>query len=388
MASKILILPGDVKYNLGDMAICLGIIKLIKKKFPTAQIFIWARPPVLPADFQDVQFLHGKPILLIKAIFASCFIIWGGGQLLQGNRSRIKIPFWVAKIVLLKLIGKKIIGLGQDLGPFRKKTDRYLAKTAIACTRVFTVRDVESSKIMKTSPQVSQKIFLTADPALIIGTKTTKPFNNKKSPTIGISLRYTYHHHHNRIIPFQFLPEKVRNKYIYTNQYQCYLEKITYICDKITTSLKADIVFLPMYYSPWETDITLAASILSMMGNKKQATIFQAQHSVIELWHLFQDLDLFIGTPMHSTIFSTANLVPSLALYYEPKGLEYFKLIEQRKRAFCFDDMLSANGEKKIWKNIELLWLERNQVHKELKRIIPRIKNQAMSNINYLPDGL
>jgi len=368
------------------MAICLGIIKLIKKKFPAAKIFIWAPPPVLSAGFQDVQFLHGKPIRLIKTILVSRFIIWGGGQLLQGNRSRIKIPFWVAKILLLKLIGKKIIGIGQDLGPFLKKTDRYLAKLAIACTLVFTVRDVESSKIMKTSPQVSQKIFLTADPALIIGTKTTKPFNKKKCPTIGISLRYTCHHHHQRIIPFQFLPEKVRNKNIYTSQYQNYLEKVTYICDKIITVLKADIVFLPMYYSPWETDITLATSILSMMDNKKQAKIFKAQFSVFELWQEFQNLDLFIGTPMHSTIFSTANLVPSFALYYELKGLKYFKLIEQQKRSFCCNDMLLTNGEKKLWKNIELLWLERNQAHKELKRIIPRIKNQAVSNINYLPN--
>ena len=87
---------------------------------------------------------------------------------------------------------------------------------------------------------------------------------------------------------------------------------------------------------------------------------------------------------MPRTILSTSRIVPTLALYYEPKGLEYFRSIGQVDRTFRLEDVSLRDGKERLRWQIHDLWSERNQVRKELRREIPRAKIAAAFNSKIL----
>ena len=55
---RVLVLPGDVRYNFGDTAICLVILGLVRKVAPGSRIAVWGARPCLPGGFEEIRFIE------------------------------------------------------------------------------------------------------------------------------------------------------------------------------------------------------------------------------------------------------------------------------------------------------------------------------------------
>jgi glycosyltransferase involved in cell wall biosynthesis/polysaccharide pyruvyl transferase WcaK-like protein len=444
---RVLIVAGDIRYNLGDTAICLGVVRMIRKVSPDSRIVVWGHGPCFPDGFDGVEFHPPFSLGGVWALFGADAVLWGGGQLLQGNRSQIKILYWTGVVTLLRLLGKRIMGFAQGVGPLSRKIDQVLSRLACRCTEVITVRDLKSLITLQEIKVPAHKIFATADPALTLFsypqisrkfdqvlsqaiavrglnslstlqeikaptrnvfatvgpalTLSPRSYNEDRpmpdsdlsarldrsaraKPTIGMALRYTLHHRSNRIIPFQFLPASMQYKTLKSEEFSRFLSTMASLCDRVIEECGADITFVPMYYAPWETDVVIAESLAQQMNHKERVQIFKPSKGVEDIAQILQEVDAFVGIPMHATILSTSLHVPTLALYYEPKGYDFFQLIGQEKWTFPLEKIEEPGGPDLLLDHICTLWRERDHVRSDLDRKIPKAKKLAASNADHL----
>ncbi len=394
---RLLILPGDIRYNQGDIAICLAVVRLIKKAIRGAQVFIWSKSPYLPGGFDGVHFESSGIFRKLKTLLTAQIVLWGGGQLLQGNRSIVKIPFWIARILLLRIFGKKIMGFAQGIGPLSGWVSRKLVRFAVGCSDVFTVRDHQSMKILMDMHVPKEKIFLTADPSITLLQKIDTLRKNEAKPIelqlkssgiIGLSLRYTFHHRQNRLIPFQLLPARLRRHAFNSKKFHHFVSLMIALCDRIIEELNVAILIIPMYMAPWESDDIIAKALARGISRRERVHIFYPKHSVEETLNMLRQLDAFIGTPMHATIFATSHYVPTIALYYEPKGKEYFHLIGQEELALPLEEIWDNNGTEKVFNHIRMMWSGKDRIRKDLIQKIPEVYRRANLNEKHLSSFL
>ncbi|MCH8506254.1 MAG: hypothetical protein LAT50_18320, partial [Ectothiorhodospiraceae bacterium] len=105
---RFLVLGGDSDSNLGDHAILHGLCLALVHWTPDAQITVTShlsRHQVLGRDMPgvgDVVPRGSKGLLrLLAAALRSDRIVLGGGGLLQDDDSRVKMPYWAARLALL-----------------------------------------------------------------------------------------------------------------------------------------------------------------------------------------------------------------------------------------------------------------------------------------------
>ena len=407
-------MPGDIRYNLGDAAICLATIGMIREVFSSPEIAVWGKAPLIDGGFEGVAFLERMGIRSLRAILRADLIVWGGGQLLQGNRSRVKIPLWVARIVLLHLAGKRIVGFGQGLGPISRRTDLWLTRLAVSCTDVFTVRDRGSIHVLREARAPLERIHLTADPALALagltpGTtrsagrsarnRTHDSVSGDASspgpedgagkgaeirPTLGVSLRYTRHHRSGRIIPFQLLPARMQGRVLDSADFRYFLETVTGVCERIVGRLGVDLVLVPMYYAPWETDLVIAEAIERRVRDSGRVRVVRPRKALAEVLNTLGSLDALVATPMHATILATSQYVPTLALHYESKGLDFFSLVGMERWALSVDSLWEPGGPDRFEALIRELWAHRVEIRRELESRMPPCVARANSNAQHL----
>ncbi len=389
---RIVVMPGDTRFNLGDVAICMATLGMLRHAFPAAELAVWGKRPFVAQGFEDVRFHERLGPRTLRCLLRADLLVWGGGQLLQGNRSAVKVPFWVARIVMLRLLGKRIVGFGQGLGPFPRRLDRWLTRWAVACTDVFTVRDRASLEVLRSAGVPAARVHLTADPALALQLPAADAASGGLAPAatrpkLGLSFRYTRHHRQGRLVPFQLLPAGIRRRRLDTPDYRFYVETMTHLCDRLVERLDADLVLLPMYYAPWETDVPLAKGIAQRMRHHDRVHIVVPEHGVTELMRAFGTLDAFVGTPMHSTLLATSGLVPTLALHYEPKGQEYLRLLHMDSWTLPLETLWCAGGPQKLEDRIVALWRCKRLLRRELGQRLPALRQRAQANVAHVQEA-
>ena len=381
----VLILPGDVRHNLGDTAICLGILGTLRRARKGCRVRIHSAPPLSFQDFKGVRFERWyRPKGLLTEASAD-LVVWGGGQLLQGNRSRLKIPLWFLRIGWLRLVRRAIIGLAQGVGPLQRRLDRWMTRRLVGWTRGFSVRDRFSEEELLASGVPAESFHRTSDPALLLPQlmlvePLASPVSAEPSEAVGgdgetprlrLSLRFTLHHRENRTIPFQLLPARTRERARQEAGFDRYLRRIQELASRLAHRLEARIVLVPMYLAPWESDMRIARSVEDhLQAQGLEAEIFTPGDSLRELLEALGRLEAFIGTPMHSTILSTAMHVPTCALYYEPKGLSYFESIGAGSWAYPLGRLLEEGGAVELEGLVKSLWQQRTVVRRQLAKEI------------------
>ena len=112
--ARILLLGGDVDYNVGDRAILNALVRCLHAHDPSAEI-AFVGSPAIHANLPGVSEViprggRGLRALLRAASGADRVLIAGGG-LFQDDDSRIKMPYWAARIAFLKAFNSEISGL-------------------------------------------------------------------------------------------------------------------------------------------------------------------------------------------------------------------------------------------------------------------------------------
>src|SRR5690554_7948232 len=125
MPTNILIINSDSPHNKGDQAILLGNIKLIRSVWSDTDITAISDKPIRDSKWFGINFINQKvytvnPIKIIQMTLMARkfdYVFWGGGELLKDYTNKIAPIYWFLRTVLLRMVGVKIFGLYQGIGP-------------------------------------------------------------------------------------------------------------------------------------------------------------------------------------------------------------------------------------------------------------------------------
>lgn len=135
--------------NVGDELILYSLINQLKSiKGKTEIVVLSAQPDKTTKEFEVWAINRWNFIKIFKEIGKADFLISGGGGLLQDKTGLFSIYYYLAIILLAKLLGKEIIIYSQGIGPLKNRFNRYLVKSTLHSINKISVRDYFSRDLL------------------------------------------------------------------------------------------------------------------------------------------------------------------------------------------------------------------------------------------------
>lgn len=262
-------------------------------------------------------FLGKKPDIaeVEQLIKASNGIVFSGGNLLfdlnRRSRSYKKIE-WIIR--LAKENNSPILALSVGVGPFKSKNqEKRAVKTLKECDYI-SVRDKKSADYFKDS-----EVELMQDPVFV-----SKKLNDLKR-------QQTKTNKSEIIIGFSVIDSRLAGES--EEEYRAYLLALSKI---IRNSEKKDRKII--LYSTEIRDYQAVNDLLALLndlGNVEKIFI----RSEEQLYRLYKDLDLIVGTRMHSMIFGVSANIPIIGISWQDKVTEMFRLLNQLDSCFSIHSL-------------------------------------------------
>lgn len=296
--------------NVGDESVLQSIIQGLRNFDPKVEITVLSVLPQLTKELNRVNSINRFDLLRIffKMLKTDVFMS-GGGTLMQNVTSTRSFFYYIGLILLAKLMLKKVVVFAQGFGPLKGGFSRGLARLILNRVDLITLRDrVSYNEIFKLGIK-RPKIYVTADPSLIL--KTPPVVEGHKvlglegvrsgRPLLGIAVRS--------------IPGSKEDKFY---------KSLAEVIDWLSQKYKYAPVFV-LFQCP--QDMHETSRVINYM-QEKSSVIFRMCRPQ-EMLSLVSNFDLLIGMRLHSLIFSAMSHVPMLGLSYDPKIRAFMKKIDQ-----------------------------------------------------------
>ena len=297
--------------NVGDEAVLQSMVQGLRRVDPSIEITVLSVVPQLTKELNQVNAIHRfdwKKIfftMLRTDVFVS-----GGGTLLQNATSTRSFLYYIGLILLAKFMRKRVVIFAQGFGPLKGIFSRTLARMVLNRVDLITLRDRVSYREIARLGVRKPKIYVTADPSLILKTPPVKEGQKvlglegvrSGRPLLGIAVR-----------------DVPRNK-----EEKIY-KSLAQVIDWLAQEHKYSPVFV-LFQCP--QDMQETSKVINHM-QEKSSVIFRMCRPE-EMLALISNFDLLIGMRLHSLIFAAMNQVPMLGIAYDPKVRSFMKKIEQR----------------------------------------------------------
>jgi polysaccharide pyruvyl transferase CsaB len=340
--------------NLGDDAMLQSIINDLSDVDPSIRFLILSKSPIQSRQKFHVNSINRMNILkLLKIMYSSKVLVYGGGNLIQDNTSTRSLLYYLFIIWLAKKFNMKTMLYGNGLGPLNKKRNVFFASKILEQVDLITIREEISYKLLNSLHLKKPRIELTADPALSIDVtaQSTSDYILKKlnidtsRPIIGFSVR----------------PWK---------NSKLYVKIISQFADTIAKEYNVLPLFIPMHYP---NDLKISEEIIRLMNEK--ATVINQQLNISEIFSIINSLDLLVGMRLHALIFAVKLNIPVLGISYEPKVDGFLNSINQTN----FINIENITYEKLI-QLFKTTYENKDKYKLELANNVSYIKNQALKN--------
>ncbi|MBI5399329.1 polysaccharide pyruvyl transferase CsaB [Candidatus Saganbacteria bacterium] len=296
--------------NIGDEAVLQAIVQGLKANNPDMDITVLSASPKITAAFYQVKTLPRSNFGQLLQAMGSCDVfISGGGTLFQNSTSNRSFLYYIGLIILVKIFRKKTMVFAQGFGPLKGKFNNFIVCWGLKRVDLITLRDQEAFDKLRELGVTNEKIFVTADPAVLLPAPSSAAGRKILSleavhlgrPLLGISVRD--------------LPGKDGEK-LY--------KSLAQTIDWLVTTYDYSPVFI-LFACPEDMEET--AKVINYMREK--SNIIYRICRPDEMLALIASFDLLIAMRLHALIFAAMSETPLLGISYDPKVTAFMKLINQ-----------------------------------------------------------
>lgn len=239
---------------------------------------------------------------------ADCIVFSGGNLLFDLNKyskSYFKLK-WIVE--LAKKHNKKIIALSIGLGPFKTEKQEKEAVSVLNELSYVSVRDLKSASYFKKEVAVIQDpVFTSAFFAPLA--KRGRLKNEKKIAVSIIDYRLAGASH---------------------EQYWAYIKQMAELL--VTLSIKYQVTI----FSTEMRDYQAVEDISQLLIDVVQIKTIRSKE---ELYLLYEESTLIIGTRMHSMIFAVAANIPVVGISWQDKVTEMFRILADPTSCFSIQEL-------------------------------------------------
>lgn len=319
--------------NQGDESILDGIITQVENAYQIDRknILVFTNNPEQTKQRYGTDvaplFIHRKtdPMKFIatiqhhRKIFPTLdlLLIGGGGILMDLYKNNPFVYGMYGLLVRMTKIPAAIFGAG--VGPINTFIGKQFIKMTATAAKVIAVRDEESKQMLR-DIGVKQPINVIMDPAFYLR-YNEEPQKNAKPLKIGVTA-ITYFHD-------SYWPTHDEKKY------GAYIQGMADNLDNILAKEpEAEIEFFSTKH-PYDTVTT--KDIRDLMTHKDRTIVHDKMLNHQEIIRLITDLDLVIGTRLHSLILSIVAKTPIIGVGYHDKVMDVME------SAHCRENTLTIN---------------------------------------------
>ncbi|MGB8700467.1 MAG: polysaccharide pyruvyl transferase family protein [Thermosynechococcaceae cyanobacterium] len=276
--------------------------------------------------------LTEKELITLKDYNSADLIISTGGTYLVENyflAPRIldyKISIWA---------NKPLIFFTQSMGPFKKASNQRLFKYIFNYSSLILLRDNQSFQNLNKIEVTKKQIHVMPDSAFLFANNyieclNHKDFNNISDIKIAISVRSWSH--------FKNIDPKIgQQKYIDSLR-----ELIIHLVDKY----KATITFISTCQGIPEYHLDDSKTALEITKNLPEriiehVTVDKDFHTPEQIVEILKDYDIVIATRMHMAILALSSGTPVLPIAYEFKTTELFKKLKMEEWTIDIEEIRS-----------------------------------------------
>ena len=361
------------------------ILDMMRILCDVAMSMTWAICQKIDANLADllVQILEEEKRDVLREYAKADIVVSVGGILDPSSGSTgygvfsLLYSIFFAKI----LLKKPVVMYAYSILEKEKAHAAYklLAKFVLNKVDLITTRDEKSIENLKKLGVTRPTVYATADPALLLHPEKkariekilTMEGISRKKPLVGITVSDFFTHY-----SLQYHYPGSSDPYI---QHRQYMETLAEVADYVIDKLDAFVIFVPMEMNLagfTVDDRPFIHKIVKLMEHKENFKILLGDYTPEELQGIFEQMDLLIGTRMHSLLLAAAVHTPMIAIAYESKVRAFMERINKGKWV-CNLQGINANEIKAM---IDALWPIRERVSEEIETPVKVLQKHALTS--------
>ena len=384
LGSRVLLLGGDADLNVGDRAILSALTRCLTLHDPSVDISVVGHP-TLHANLSGVAQViprgaSGLRALLRAAASADRVLIAGGG-LFQDDDSRAKMPYWAARIGLLKSFNAHISALAIGAGPLAHPESRLSARIACAALEHISVRDRFARDAL--AGCTDRPLTIAPDPAFMLepaprdeasaqlrrlGIPAGKPF-------IAATLRRWYHAR-GGLMPNGLKSRLGIEPKCDHARFDELLGVLARSLEALGQKLDADIVLLPGYNTSLEADDAACEALRWRMPGTRVHLARVADPGLYKA--LLGQAALVISARMHPLILAAGMGVPFVGLSYNGKFDGLYELLGLQARSLPLDQCPDAWGVATLVAAAEAALEARVDLRQRAEALAATVRSEAI----------
>jgi colanic acid/amylovoran biosynthesis protein len=401
--TQVLIINLHASQNAGDAALLQMAIRTVQRAFPVAQITLAMNEPDLRAarsgrvrvisSFTALcrregrwrlasiwllfvsalatsfacrhrrlpDWLHGSLRELVEAYVQAEVVMSCPGNIFAST-ARVGWPFLLSAYTVgyALALGRPLYVLPQSIGPLRRGWERALVRRLYSPARLVFVREPVSLRLAQALELPLDNLRLAPD--LAFGLPAGDPQAARQfladlgvdlvRPKIGVSVL-------NRLI-----------RPVGADVWAAYERAVARVLTRFIATHDAQVVFFPQVTGPGERedDRLGAARVLAAMSSASNVFVVQEALSPEQLKALYGQMDLFLGTRMHSVIFAINMAVPAILIEYLSKTRGLAEMLDLEGWTIRLADVT----EDRLWAKLAALWEQRETMRQALAVSMPR----------------
>jgi polysaccharide pyruvyl transferase WcaK-like protein len=346
----ILVLAGDHHGNLGDKAIVTATAELLRSELDRPRIHLVGNGSPDYWSTLGVDLIPGGVRSwprVCRVARSSDLVLCGGGGLFQDDDSRVKMPYWAARIGALRPFAKRMAGFSIGAGPLKYAMSRRSAAFVLRRLDSMSVRDELARATL--APLSDKPIAIAPDPALLLEPSTVDasallvqhgiPVDGR--PLIGVAPRRWFH------LRSHFIPHKYAYRYRLrpipgADKVRELVELLAAVLDRMVAEHGAHIVFLPTYNLVHEGDDVIAAQIAERMRERAASLVRIDDPRVYK--RVAQRLSVMLAGRMHAAILAAGSGTPVIGLAYNQKFHGFLRLIDSNAVAVDIEEFVARKS--------------------------------------------
>lgn len=370
--------------NTGDEAILLAMVSTLKALAQNVEITVFSKSPRETSRAYGVKAVNRwNPFAVGWALLRSDILLSGGGGLLQDVTGVCSIIYYLAVVILARLLGKPVVYYAQGVGPVRTRFGRWLTRLVSNRVDLITVRDQASKDDLIAMGVNRPPLVVTADPVLALSPQqipagpgeallarlrsdsagrreggegerhAAGPDSTEKADapekreenggrrTLGIAIRdWRDHYDYKRIVAV--------------------------VADRLVRE-GWEVILIPFHY-PVDLRACQDVSLLMQEPN----LLVQERLSVETLFSLMGRLDLVLGMRLHALVMACVMRTPCVGISYDPKVERFLETCGQPVAG-----SVESLDTGRLYRELTGAWERRQEIVGRLDQVLIGLRQQA-----------
>ncbi|WP_290650300.1 polysaccharide pyruvyl transferase family protein, partial [Aquisalimonas sp.] len=254
----------------------------------------------------------------------------GGGGLFQDDDSRIKMPYWALRLLLLRHSNSELSAISLGAGPLHRRLSRFCARRAYHAMDGLSVRDEFAREWMEIA--VGQPVPVVPDPAFLLPPAPERDADRllaelgipPGTPLIGVALRRWFHPR-GGLIPHRLRVAMGLDRGQGGAEMHRWLEQMRRALKLLSDELGARVLLLPSYPAPHEGDLAVCRELAARLPETEPRVAVVRNPRQYKA--LCGRLQLMISARMHPLILAAGMGVPLVGLGYNGKFDGLFRML-------------------------------------------------------------